>query len=182
MSDKRYNDKIEKLRDPERIARYEMDRLISLCLEGIEVANVLDVGTGSGVFAEAFVKQGLEVAGSDINPEMIAAAKEFVPAGRFTIAPAEKMPFEDQSFDLVFMANVFHEVDDQVGTLMEAKRIAKKRIAIMEHPYKLQLFGPPLHHRLRPKKIREFALQAGLDDMNIVELKNVNLYLLDIQS
>lgn len=182
MSDKRYNDKIEKLRDPGRVARYEMDAMITACLDGIRAKSMLDVGTGSGLFAEAFVKQGLEVAGSDINPEMIAAAKKFVPAGRFEVAPAEKQPFEDKSFDVVFMANVFHEVDDQVATLMEAKRIAKKRIAIMEHPYKLQLFGPPLHHRLRPKKIREFALQAGLDDMNIVKLKNVNLYLLDIQS
>jgi len=63
MSDKRYSDKIEKLRDLERIARYEMDRLIPACLDGIEAATVLDVGTGSGVFAEAFAIAGLEING-----------------------------------------------------------------------------------------------------------------------
>jgi ubiquinone/menaquinone biosynthesis C-methylase UbiE len=182
MSDKRFNDKIEKLRDPERIARYEMPRLINCCLDGIEVASVLDVGTGSGVFAEAFVNTGLEVAGADVNPEMIAAAKAHVPAGRFESAPAEKMPFEDQSFDMVFMANVFHEVDDQVQTLTEAKRLARKRIAILEHPYKEQPFGPPMNHRLKPEQIRDFAKQAGLDNVKIVELENVNLYIMDIQS
>jgi ubiquinone/menaquinone biosynthesis C-methylase UbiE len=143
---------------------------------------VLDVGTGSGVFAEAFAGVGLDVAGADVNPEMIAAAKEHVPAGRFEIAPAETMPFDDRSFDLVFMANVFHEVDDHVQALSEARRLARKRIAILEHPFKDQPFGPPMHHRLRPEQIRAFAEQAGLDAIKTVELSHVNLYLLDIQS
>ncbi len=182
MSDKRYNDKIEKLRNPERIARYEMDRMMQTCLNGIETKSVLDVGTGSGLFAEAFFKKGLVVAGADVNPEMIAAAKDFVPTGRFEIAPAEKMPFKDWSFDLVFMANVFHEVDDHVQTLLEAKRIAVKRIAILEYPHKEQPFGPPMHHRLKPEQIRDFAKQAGLETLKIVELTNVNLYLMDISS
>ncbi|MBL7214506.1 MAG: class I SAM-dependent methyltransferase [Phycisphaerae bacterium] len=179
MSDKRYNDKIEKLREPERVARYEMEWMSDICLDGINAKSVLDVGTGSGLFAEAFFKKGLEVAGADVNPDMIDAAKEFVPAGRFEIAPAEKMPFDDQSFDLVFMANVFHEVDDQVQTLLEAKRIARQRIAILEHPYKEQPFGPPMHHRLKSEQIRKFAKQTGLDIMKTIELTNVNLYLFD---
>lgn len=180
MSDKRFKDKIEKLREPERIARYELDALIAHCLDGIKVQNVLDVGTGSGLFAEAFFQKGLEVAGVDVNPDMIEAAEKFVPSGRFEVAPAEKMPFEDYSFDLVFMANVFHEVDDQVQTLLEAKRIARKHIAILEHPHKEQPFGPPMHHRLKPEQIKRFAKQAGLETMKIIELTNVNLYILDL--
>ena len=180
MSDKRFNGKIDKLRQPERIARYEIDRMIDTCLDGIDAKNILDVGTGSALFAEAFSKKGLDVAGADVNPDMVAAAKEFVPAGRFETAPAEKMPFNDRSFDLVFMANVFHEVDDQVQTLLEAKRIAKKRIVILEHPCKEQPFGPPMHHRLKPEQIKDFASCAGLNKMKIVELTNVNLYLLDV--
>ena len=180
MLDKRFKDKIEKLREPERIARYQMDTLIAHCLNGIEIQNVLDVGTGSALFAETFSKKGLEVAGADVNPDMIAAAEEFVPAGRFEVAPAEKMPFDDQSFDLVFMANVFHEVDDQVQALLEAKRIARKRIAILEHPHKEQPFGPPMHHRLKSEQIRQFAMQAGLETIKIIELTNVNLYLFDL--
>lgn len=180
MPDKRYNDKIEKLRDPERIMRYEMDRMVQICIDGIDAQSVLDVGTGSAVFAKAFYRKGLNVAGADVNPEMIQAARDYVPAGRFEVAPAEAMPFEDKSFDLVFMANVFHEVDDHVQTLREAKRIAKRRIAVLEHPYKIQLFGPPLHYRLRPEQIRDFTKQAGLETVNTIELKNVNLYLMDL--
>jgi len=182
MSDKRYNDKIERLREPERIARYEMDRMMQMCLDGIDAASVLDVGTGSGLFAETFFNKGLTVAGADVNPEMIAAAKEYVPAGRFEVAPAEKMPFEDKAFDLVFMACVFHEVDDQVQALQEAKRIAVKRIAILEYPHKEQPFGPPMHHRLTIDQVRDYAKQAGLDRMQTVELANVNLYLLDVEA
>ena len=180
MSDKRYNDRIEKLREPERVARYEIDRMVDACLVGIDAESMLDVGTGSGLFAEAFFKKGLQVAGADVNPDMIAAAKEFIPAGRFEVASAEKMPFDDQSFDLVFMANVFHEVDDHIQTLSEAKRIARQRIAILEHPYKEQPFGPPMHHRLKPEQIRDFAKQSGLDKMKMIELTNINLYLFDL--
>jgi ubiquinone/menaquinone biosynthesis C-methylase UbiE len=182
MSDKRYKDKIERLRSPKRIARFEIERVTTLCLEGIEAKSVLDIGTGSGLFAEAFYEKGLEAAGTDINPEMVKAAKAFVPAGRFEVAPAESLPFDDKAFDMVFMGCVFHEVDDPVQTLAEAKRVAKKRIAILEYPRKIQLFGPPLHHRLKPAQIRDFAQQAGLEHLKIVELTNVNLYLLDVKS
>jgi ubiquinone/menaquinone biosynthesis C-methylase UbiE len=182
MSDKRYRDKIEKLRKPERIARYEMDRMTTICLNGIEAKSVLDIGTGSGLFAEAFYERGCEAAGTDINPEMVAAARHHFPAGRFETAPAESQPFADKAFDLVFMGCVFHEVDDPVQTLREAKRLAKQRIAILEYPRKIQLFGPPLHHRLKVKQVQEFARQAGLENLKVVELTHVNLYILDIGS
>lgn len=181
MSDRRYNEKIEKLRDPERVERYEMDRMMQICLDGINAKSVLDVGTGSGLFAQAFYERGLVVAGVDVNPEMVHAAKDYVPQGRFEIAPAEAMPFEYKSFDLVFMACVFHEVDDHVKTLLEAERIAAQRIAILEYPHKDQPFGPPMHHRLTTEQIEKYAAQAGLNHMQTVELTNVNLYLLDIQ-
>lgn len=182
MSEKRYRDKIEKLRKPERVGRYEMDRMTAICLDGIDAKSMLDIGTGSGLFAEAFYERGCEVAGTDINPEMVAAARQHVPTGRFEAAPAESQPFEDKTFDLVFMGCVFHEVDDPVQTLVEAKRLAKQRVAILEYPHKLQLFGPPLHHRLKIKQVKEFARQAGLENLKSVELTHVNLYILDIGS
>jgi ubiquinone/menaquinone biosynthesis C-methylase UbiE len=179
MSDKRYTDKIERLRSPERIARYEIEKMIGYCLEDAEIESVLDVGTGSGLFAESFSRKGLSVAGADVNPEMVAAAKDFVPSAQFTVAPAEKLPFADQSFDLVFMACVFHEVDDHVQTLKEARRIARRRIAILEYPYAEQPFGPPMHHRLKPEQVEAFARQAELKGMRTVEMTSVNLYIID---
>ena len=73
--DKVYRDKIEKLRDPKRLAFLETDKIVRLCLEGINPRTILDVGTGSGIFAEAFFHQGLEVTGVDIQEPMLAAAR-----------------------------------------------------------------------------------------------------------
>jgi ubiquinone/menaquinone biosynthesis C-methylase UbiE len=102
MHEKLYNGGIDRLRAPERVARLEVERVISLCLEAADLKSVLDVGVGSGLFAEEFSKRGLEVAGVDVNPEMIVAAKRFIPNGDFRESTAEALPFPDASFDLVF--------------------------------------------------------------------------------
>jgi SAM-dependent methyltransferase len=83
-------------------------------MDGLSIKSMLDIGTGSGVFAEEFFKRSLSVAGIDLNPGMVEIAKGYVPEGEFKIAKAEEIPFKDKSFDLVFMGLVFHEVDDPV--------------------------------------------------------------------
>lgn len=94
MHEKRFDGSIERLRSPERVARLEVERVVSLCLESEELKSVLDVGVGSGLFAEAFAKHGLQVAGVDVNPEMVVAARQFVPQGDFREATAEALPFK----------------------------------------------------------------------------------------
>jgi 2-polyprenyl-3-methyl-5-hydroxy-6-metoxy-1,4-benzoquinol methylase len=42
---------------------------------------LLDIGTGSALFAEAFYKAGVSVSGVDINKEMVDAAKRHLPEG-----------------------------------------------------------------------------------------------------
>lgn len=180
MSDRRFSGEIEHLRSKERRLRNEMETLIPACLEGLEAKTMLDVGTGSALFAQYFHEQGLRVAGIDINPQMIEAACKLVPQGEFKIAPAEKIPYADRLFDLVFMGCLLHEVDDYVRTLAEAKRVALKRVAVLEFPKIEQSFGPPLEHRLSEEQIREFAARAGLVKMKMIPLTHLVLYLFDI--
>lgn len=178
MQERRFNRDVNVLRSPERIARLEVGRVVDLCLEGLEVNNVLDVGTGSGLFAEAFVMRGLEVTGTDVNPEMITVAQGYVPAGRFQTAPAEAMPFPDQAFDLVFLGLVLHETDDASFALQEAHRLARMRVAVLEWLYKIEEHGPPLAHRLKEEQIRRLAQNAGFETMEQNPLKYLVLYLL----
>ena len=50
MHEKRYNLEIERLRNPERVARLEVKRVVNLSLENMENAEtVLDIGVGSGI-------------------------------------------------------------------------------------------------------------------------------------
>jgi ubiquinone/menaquinone biosynthesis C-methylase UbiE len=111
------------------------------------------VGTGTGLFAEQFAKKGLQVTGLDANPEMLPAAQQYVPSGTFQEGIAEKLPFPDGSFDLVFMGLLLHETDDILAALREAHRVALQRVAILEWPDEEQPFGPPREHRLSYEKI-----------------------------
>ena len=89
MNERRYAAAVERLRSPQRVALLEIKRVTDLLLDDITANSALDVGVGSGLFAEEFAARGLEVAGVDVNPEMVEAAGQFVPSGNFKQAPAE---------------------------------------------------------------------------------------------
>ncbi len=175
-----YNQKINKLRSPERIKLIQVERVVKLSLENINPANVLDVGTGSGLFAETFAANGLKVKGIDLNSDMIEAVREFVPEGDFLTAPAESIPFPNQFFDLVFLGHILHEADDQLKAIQEAKRVAKLRIAILEWPFIEEEAGPPLEHRISSKKISELTYKAGLKNIETIELQHMVLTRIDV--
>jgi ubiquinone/menaquinone biosynthesis C-methylase UbiE len=131
MHEKQFDGSIERLRSPERVARLEVGHVAGLSLEAGKFKTVLEVGVGSGLFAEAFHHRGLKVSGVDINPHMLPAARQFVPQGNFQEASAEMLPFPDASFDLVFMGLVLHESDEPLKALQEARRVAQKRVCIL---------------------------------------------------
>jgi ubiquinone/menaquinone biosynthesis C-methylase UbiE len=180
MHEKRFEWDIARLRSPERVERLEVGRVIDLCLDKGQVENVLDIGTGTGLFAEAFVERSLKVSGVDVNPEMLAMARHFMPDGDFHVGTVEKLPFPDDSFDLVFLGLVLHESDDLPKTLKEALRVARQKVCILEWPYRDQSFGPPLIHRLNPSDLTDLFKQAGFRGWNITELTNTILYCLEV--
>jgi ubiquinone/menaquinone biosynthesis C-methylase UbiE len=176
MNERRFHREIERLRDPDRIARLEIERVADLALQGLPDARaVLDVGTGSGVFAEQFAARGLQVSGIDVNPDMLPAASLYVPSGSFKEAAAESLPYPDRSFDLVFMGLLLHETDDLLQALREANRVGA-RLAVLEWPAEEQSFGPPLAHRLTPEKITQTAHQAGFTEIHTTRLEHLVLY------
>jgi ubiquinone/menaquinone biosynthesis C-methylase UbiE len=185
MNDRLFKGKAARLRSSRRVKRLQVERVVALCLEGIvardtAAVSALDVGTGSGLFAEAFVRRGLHAAGVDVNAELVAAARQYVPQGDFRHAPAETLPFRNRTFDLVFMGLVLHELDDMVRALEEARRVARQRVAVLEWPYRPQLAGPPMSRRLPGARVCELARQAGLGAVDAVDLANMVLYLIDV--
>ena len=177
MQGKRYNREIEQLRNPERVARLEVKKVVNLSLENMEnTKTVLDIGVGSGIFAEAFAAKGLQISGVDVNPEMLSAAFTFVPSGTFKQGKAEKLPFEDAAFDLTFMGLLLHETDDTLAALKEARRVTQKRLAILEWVFDEQPFGPPLEHRLSGEQITSLAQQARFKQIEALPLQYLVLY------
>jgi len=178
--DRRFQGMVERLRSPERLALMEVDRVVDLCLQHIQAASLLDVGTGTAVWAEAFAARGLAVAGVDVSAEMLEHARRYVPTGRFELAAAETLPFDAQAFDLVFLGHVLHETDDPVRALSEARRVSRLRVAVLEWPYRQEEQGPPLEHRLRREQVEGFARSAGLAAVQFTPLDHMDLYLMPI--
>lgn len=176
MNERVYNSGINRLRSPERIERLQVEEVVDLCLGNKKYRSVLDIGTGSGLFAEAFYKGGLQVSGVDVNPEMIEVAKIYLPDSIFKQAVAEDLPFEDKSFDLVFFGLVLHEVNDFKKALSEAKRVALHQVSVLEWSYKREDFGPPIEHRLSSEFLHKLSGQTGFSKMETRPLKYLVLY------
>ena len=72
---------------------------------GLPGQHILDLGTGTGVLARQFARQGVQAAGIDIAAGQIEAARALAEregvSARFEVAPAEQAPFPDASFDAI---------------------------------------------------------------------------------
>jgi ubiquinone/menaquinone biosynthesis C-methylase UbiE len=179
MNERRFNGSTDKLRSPERLERLQLDRVVAYSLAGIKVKEVVDVGTGTGLFAEAFFKKGLSVKAVDCNPEFLRLAEEIVPGAAFFEAPAERLPFADQSCDLVFMGHLLHETDDAEASVREAFRVSRCRLAVLEWPYLEQQVGPPLEHRIRVEEVKRLGLNAGFKFCDVIQLNLMQLVIFD---
>jgi len=176
--DKIFRD-IEWLRDPRRLALLETERVVSLCLQGPKIEKVLDIGTGSGVFAEVFARLGLKVTGIDLQEPMLEAARGFVPKAHFQMADSEALPFGGDSFDLCFLGVVLHESKRPLLTLQEARRVCAVRTAVLEWPYAEQDFGPPLKDRLKSDEVLRLGNSSGFSEIKTIPLEQLILFLLE---
>ena len=163
------------LRSPPRLERLEVQRVVELSLADTTITSVLDVGTGTGLFAEAFVSVVEDVVGIDSNPDMIKTAQELVPSVRFQLGSAEEIPSCDDEYDLVFLGHMLHEVHSPFSVLLEAKRCSKKRVVVLEWPYICEDVGPPIERRINPTEIIEIARFADFQDAEVISLTHMVL-------
>lgn len=182
MHEKRFDGDITLLRSPERVEKLEVARVVGMCLESCHAESVLDVGTGTGLFAESFARHDLMISGVDINQEMLVIARAFVPKGNFCEASAEALPYPDSFSDIIFLGLVLHESDEPLKVIKEALRVTRKRICILEWPYRDQTFGPPIAHRLNPEYLVGLFKKAGFLKWERTDLSDIVLYLLEVQS
>ncbi|MBU7023448.1 MAG: class I SAM-dependent methyltransferase [Theionarchaea archaeon] len=95
-----------------------------------EKGRILDAGCGGGEMAYqlAQVLPRADVVGLDLPGPLLKIAEEAAEAvPNFTVVKGDvqKMPFEDNWFDVVVGMNVFHTVDDPVAMLNEVERVLK---------------------------------------------------------
>ncbi len=94
---------------------------------GIEDKDVLDLGCGDGRYAAKFIEMGAGSAkGIDISPAMIELAKERRSNIEFTIGDAVDLPYEDNSFDIIFSNFVLQHCKDTRKVFNEIARVLRK--------------------------------------------------------
>lgn len=92
-------------------------------------ARWLDVGCGTGIFAETLFElcAPQSVDGIDPAPAQVTAAARGTAGGRaaFHVADARKLPFRDASFDVVASALVLNFIADRHAATAEMRRVAR---------------------------------------------------------
>lgn len=86
---------------------------------------ILDIGIGTGRFAEYFNDSGFSVMGIDVSLAMMAKARE---KGLRNLVQADvlHLPFRDRAFDGAIMIHVLHLVRDWVQAVHEVGRVTGK--------------------------------------------------------
>ncbi|RKN32475.1 methyltransferase domain-containing protein [Micromonospora musae] len=84
---------------------------------------VVDAGCGSGRAVAELAERGAHAIGVDLDPEMIAVARERWPAGEFHVADACELPLETGSVSCYRAEKVLHTLADPLRAVLEARRV-----------------------------------------------------------
>ncbi len=132
----------------------------------IQNPKILDVGCGTGANLEMLANFG-EAEGVDVSDDALEFCK--LKGLKAHKGLAEKLPFEDESFDLVTALDVVEHLDDDVAGLREMNRVLKKDgSALIFVPAFMWLWGVQddiSNHRIRytKKQIVERLKLAGFE-------------------
>ena len=97
----------------------------------------LDVACGEGRFTRELAARGFDAVGVDRSEKLIAAAREADPDGRYVVAEATSLPFEDASARLVLCVNALMHVVELDTALREFARVLSPGgvlVAALVHP------------------------------------------------
>lgn len=90
--------------------------------------SVLDVGCGPGLFTHHLQQRAGRVVGTDRSAWML----QRVDFAETVEADAARLPFDDDSFDVCFEANLLHHADDPQAVVREMVRVARSAVVVIE--------------------------------------------------
>ena len=131
---------------------------------------VLDAACGSGYGTKILAEDAGEVVGMDISSEAIAYARnEYMQSNtRYVVGSVEKLPFEDQVFDVIVSFETIEHVNETIQNafLNEIKRVLKEDgILIMSTPNKKK-FTDERGGKLSKYHVKEFYVEEFRDFLN----------------
>ena len=166
-------------------AAYE--EMYALIWPVVKAKTVLELATGTGLIAKSIVNAAAHIEATDASPEMIAEAKRDNQSAKlhFSVQDMFRLPYAEESFDVVIVSNALHIVPQPEKALAEIHRVLKDDGVLIAPTFShagnsfsgkvraffMKLAGFPLHSKWTSEEYLRFLRQNGWAVRKSVVLK-----------
>ena len=167
--------------------RAAYDEMYELIRPIVRHKTVLELATGTGLIAKHIVNAAAHIEATDASPEMITEAKRDTRSAKlhFSVQDMFRLPYANQSFNVVIVSNALHIVPQPEKALQEIKRVLKDDGTLIAPTFthagnsfsgKVKAFfmkrvGFPLHSKWTSAEYLRFLRQNGWAVRKSVVLK-----------
>ncbi len=157
--------------------RAAYDEMYELIRPVVRHKTVLELATGTGLIAKHIVNAAAHIEATDASAEMIAEAKRDTRSAKlhFSVQDMFRLPYAEESFDVVIVSNALHIVPQPEKALQEIKRVLKDDGVLIAPTFThagnsfsgkvkaffMKLAGFPLHSRWTSEEYLRFLSQNG---------------------
>ena len=157
--------------------RAAYDEMYELIRPIVRHKTVLELATGTGLIAKHIVNAAAHIEATDASPEMITEAKRDTRSAKlhFSVQDMFRLPYANQSFNVVIVSNALHIVPQPEKALQEIKRVLKDDGTLIAPTFthagnsfsgKVKAFfmkrvGFPLHSKWTSAEYLRFLRQNG---------------------
>ena len=166
--------------------RAAYDEMYELIRPVVRHKTVLELATGTGLIAKHIVNAAAHIEATDASAEMITEAKRTRSAKlHFSVQDMFRLPYANQSFNVVIVSNALHIVPQPEKALQEIKRVLKddgvliaptfthagNSFSGMVRAFFMRMAGFPLHSKWTSEEYLRFLRQNGWAVRKSVVLK-----------
>jgi len=163
------------------------DEMYELIRPVVRHKTVLELAAGTGLIAKHIVNAAAHIEATDASAEMVAEAKRDNHSAKlhFSVQDMFRLPYANQSFDVVIVSNALHIVPQPEKALAEIRRVLKDDGVLIAPTFThagnsfsgkvraffMKLAGFPLHSRWTSEEYLRFLRQNGWAVRKSVALK-----------
>lgn len=171
------------MRGDSKVYKFMYDRIPKV----IEGKDVLEIATGPGLLAKHVAYASNKMIATDYSDGMIAEARKGVCPDNLTfeVADATNLFFDDNSFDMVLIANALHIMPEPEKALKEIDRVLKDKGILIAPNFVnhkggfisriwsgiLKIAGIKFEHQWSAEAYREFLENNGWKVINYKEMQ-----------
>lgn len=157
--------------------RAAYEEMYALIWPVVKAKTVLELATGTGLIAKSIVNAAARIEATDASVEMIAEAKRDNQSAKlyFSVQDMFRLPYADESFEVVIVSNALHIVPQPEKALAEIHRVLKDDGVLIAPTFThagnsfsgkvraffMKLAGFPLHSRWTSEEYLCFLQQNG---------------------